>query len=156
MKLTLSEFGSPDRTEPAARPGKCCPSIGDNIVIHDIYIVWYLWAWHDKMSTHWIQLLHCDRSVVQEPFVHGAEASLSEPAAAVWHGAVVKVARDLLQVIVQEAGETWGGKTRRTVMGSLVVKAPLLPSAGQSRKKSQVFFSVLLLWKSRSHLFRNQ
>jgi len=57
------------------------------------------------MFTYWIELFHRDRFVVKETFVHGAEASLSQSAAAVWDGSVIEVARDPHQLIVEETGE---------------------------------------------------
>lgn len=58
------------------------------------------------MFTYWTEFFHCNRSVIQDTFVYGAKASLSDSAAAIRYGTVIKVARNLNQLFVQETGET--------------------------------------------------
>lgn len=61
---------------------------------------------YKTISTHWVKFFHRYRDVMEETFVNGPEASLSEPAATFRHGAVVKVASNPHKVTVQETGET--------------------------------------------------
>lgn len=106
MKHTLSEFGSLGRTELAARPGRSHPSKRDNILCRDFTRSVKVRDWHGKSFTYWTEFFHRNRFVIQDTFVYSAEASLSESAAAVWYGTVIKVACDLNQLVVQETGET--------------------------------------------------
>lgn len=59
-----------------------------------------------RNGTHGDKFFHGDGFVIQDAFVHGAEAPLPQPAAALGHVAVVKVARYLDQLTVRDGGKT--------------------------------------------------
>lgn len=58
-----------------------------------------------KKVTYGGEFFHRDRFVIEDTFVHSAEASLPESAAAVGHVAVVEVPRYLDQLAVGETGK---------------------------------------------------
>lgn len=109
------------------------------------------WDRYGDIFTHWIEFFHCYRFVVEDTFVHGAKASLSQPAAAIWHRAIVKITRDPHQLVEQETGDTWG-ETNTTFT------VELLPPAGQTsiNKKGCNYTMSESLEKYLPHLPRGQ
>lgn len=64
---------------------------------------------HDKKKkifSHWIEPFHRNRFFIDETFVYGPKASLSQSAPAIGHGAIIKVACDLHQLMVKETRKT--------------------------------------------------
>lgn len=68
----------------------------------------------ENAVTYRNELFHRNQLVVEDASVDGAEAPLPQPAAALRDGPVVKAVRDLHQVVVGDAGETYGGICRLT------------------------------------------